>query len=116
LLKGPKTVEELEKLTHEEIFEVQVIEDKISRLQTTFLRDEAQRYLLPVPEFNTTDDGAWEQATTAAQYQLKPAALAELRSAIRQEKKERRESWQSSAALAIGLIGALIGLFSAMTK
>ena len=41
-----KAAEEMESLTGQEIQEVQEIDDRISRLQTSFLIDEAQRYLL----------------------------------------------------------------------
>lgn len=104
----PKDVQELQQLTEREMFEVQSIEDQISRLQTTFLIDEAQRYLLPTPPFDTEPEGSWEQASTAVQYQLKRPVIAALSSAIRKEKKERREGWQAWAALAIRFVGALM--------
>lgn len=107
---------ETQKLDEEQIHETQVIHDQIARLQTGFLREQAERYLLPVPKFDDGDGGAWEFAATAAHYQLKPDAIAELRSAIRKEKKERREGWQSWAALAIGFVGAMIGLVAAFKK
>jgi hypothetical protein len=107
---------ELQKLGEEQIHETQVIHDQIARLQTVFLREEAERYLLPIPKFDDGDGGSWEFAATAAHYQLKPDAIAELRSAIRKEKKERREGWQSWAALAIGFVGAMIGLVAALKK
>ena len=111
-----KDIAEIERITTEEIHEMLSIEDKISRLQTTFLIEEAQRLLIPTPAFELDKDGAWEGAATAPHYQLKREQLAALRSAIRKEKKERREGLQSWAALLIGLVGALIGLFSAMKK
>ena len=103
--KEPKNIEELENLTRAELRDIRIIEDKISRLQTTFWQDEAERYLLPMPTFNTVVGGAWEKATNG-HYQLKPAAIAELRSAIRREEKERvtdgchlpRWQWQVWAA------------------
>jgi hypothetical protein len=84
-------------------------------LQTVYLIDEAQPLLLPTPSF-TEDSSAWEEASTAVHYQLTRDAIAELRSAIRKEKKERRESWQAWVALTIGGVGALIGLVSALKK
>jgi hypothetical protein len=45
LLKEPKNLEELQNLTDVELHDMQVIRDKISRVQTTFWRDEAERYL-----------------------------------------------------------------------
>lgn len=92
------------------------IDDRISRLQTTFLIDEAQRYLLPTPKFSDDHRGAWERATTAAHYQLKLSAIAELSAAVNRVKKERRDAWQSWVTLLIGVIGALIGLMSILKK
>jgi hypothetical protein len=111
-----KDIDEIERLDSEEMHETQSIEDKISRLQTSFLIEEAQRLLIPTPAFDTKEDSPWERAVTASHYQLKREQLAALRSAIRKEKKERREGLQSWAALSIGLVGALIGLFSALKK
>jgi hypothetical protein len=110
-----KDIDEIERLDSEEMHETQSIEDKISRLQTSFLIEEAQRLLIPPPAFDTKEDGAWESAATARHYQLKREHLAELRSASAR-KKRTKEGLQSWAALSIGLIGALIGLFSALKK
>jgi hypothetical protein len=87
-----KDVDEIERLDSEETHETQSIEDKIARLQTSFLIEEARRLLISTPAFDSKEDGAWE------------------------EKKERREGLQSWAALSIGLVGALTGLFSALKK
>jgi hypothetical protein len=116
LLAKKASAMEMQRSSEQQIYETQSIYDQIAGLQTTFLRTEAERYLLPVPTFDTSEDGAWEFSSTCSHYQLKRAAIAELRAAIRKEKKERREAWQSWAALAIGLIGALIGLVAALKK
>lgn len=109
----------MQRLDGEEIFERGTINDKIALLQTEFLRQEAEKYLLPIPSFDADDnkeDTNWQFAPTGPHYQLSESALAELRSAIRKERKERREVWQSWAALVIGIVGALIGLVSALKK
>jgi hypothetical protein len=111
-----KDVDEIERLDLEEMHEIQSIDDKISRLQTSFLIEEAQWLLIPTPSFDTEEGRAWERAATAPHYQLKREKLADLQSAIRKEKKERREGLQSWAALSIGLVLALIGLFSLLKK
>jgi hypothetical protein len=72
--------------------------------------------MIPIPDFDSDESGPWEKASTRPHYQLKSEALAELRFAIRKERKERREGIQSWTALTIGLIGALIGLLSAFRK
>jgi hypothetical protein len=114
--KEPKNLEELQSRTDSELHDIRVIDDNIASLQTTFLREQTQRYLVPMPEFKTDATGDWEQAQFASHFQLKPAAIVELRSAIRKEKKERREIWQSWASLAIGVIGAMIGLIAILKK
>jgi hypothetical protein len=116
LLKQPGNLEKIQRLYTEQMHETATIDDQVARLQTNYLRDQAQHYLVPMPEFNTDTNGAWEKATTTEHYQLKTTALVELRSAIRKERRERREHWQSWAALTIGLVGALIGLFSAISR
>jgi hypothetical protein len=116
LSKEQLTFEKMQSLSSDEIHEIGTINDQIARLQTSFLIDEAQRCLLPTPEFDSSAGGAWEQAATAAHYQLKEIPLAELRAAVRKEKRERWEGWRAWAALAIGLIGALIGLIAALKK
>jgi hypothetical protein len=109
-----KDVEKLNDITDKEIRALVTIDEKISRLQTEFLRDEAQRLELIVPQFDTSESGLWKQALTAPTYHLKHEAIVELRSAVRKEKKERREVWQAWAALTIGVLGALIGLVAAL--
>jgi hypothetical protein len=116
LLANKVGAADMQKSDEKQIFELSKIHDQIAGLQTNFLRNEAERYLLPIPVFDTSEDGAWEFSSICTHYQLKQAALVKLRSAIRKEKKERRESWQSWAALAIGLIGAMIGLVAALKK
>jgi hypothetical protein len=63
------------------------IDGKIAALQTSFLTDEARLLGLIVPEFDTSENGRWEAASTAPWYYLKDEAIVELRSAVRKEKK-----------------------------
>ena len=115
---GPeKRLEELRDLTDLEIHEVLIIDEQISRLQTTYLLEQAERYLLPRPPFKTdTEDAAWARASLSAQYHLKDAAIVELRSAIRRERKEREERWKSWIPLLIGFAGTIIGVMSVWKK
>jgi hypothetical protein len=68
-----------------------------------------------MPTFNTDVGGAWEKATNG-HYQLKPAAIAELRSAIRREKKERRDGWLPLASLAVAGMGCLVAIIALLAK
>jgi len=115
---GPeKRLKELQDLTDLEIHEVMLVDEQISRLQTTYLLEQAERYLLPRPPFKTdTEDAAWERASLSAQHHLKDIAIAELRAVVRREKKERGERWKSWIPLLTGLAGAIIGLISVLKK
>ena len=90
---------------------IDIIDDDIAQLLSTYLQSETQRLYLPVPGFNT-QGGKWEKSDVSGRHRLSQSAIVELRSAIRAEKKERSElarSWLTSIA---GLIGVLIGLFA----
>jgi hypothetical protein len=115
---GPeKRLKELQDLTDLEIHEVMLVDEQISRLQTTYLLEQAERYLLPRPPFKTdTEDAAWERANLSLQHHLKDIAIAELRAVVRREKKERGERWKSWIPLLTGLAGAIIGLISVLKK
>ena len=56
--------------------------------------------------------GRRQPATRRGQWRLSQKAISELKNAIRQEQKDRREKWQGWLALLIGFVGALIGLLS----
>jgi hypothetical protein len=112
-----KRLQEAQDLTYLELHEVMIVDEKISRLETTYLLEQAERYLLPRPPFKTdTEDASWEQASLSAQYHLKDAALVALRSAIRRERKEREERWKSWIPLLIGFAGTIIGIISVWKK
>src|SRR5262249_47561304 len=112
-----KRLKELQDLTDLEIREVMLVDEQISRLQTTYLLEQAERYLLPQPPFKTdTEDAAWERAILSPQHHLKDIAIAELRAVVRREKKERSERWKSWIPLLTGLAGAIIGLISVLKK
>jgi hypothetical protein len=70
------------------------------------------------PEFKTKDQGGvWcESEIKSRHYYLSPEGLYQLRSAIRQEQRERRDSASAWIGWSIGLIGALTGLVSMIKK
>lgn len=93
------------------------ISAKIYKLETAYLLRRAAREKVPPPD--NDDEEAWHEAIGGG-YFLSATAYANLRSAIR---KERNEKWEFRlkimsflATTAIGLIGALIGLVSALKK
>ena len=113
--KQKKKEDELQNIISEEMHNLDLIDDDIAKLHTRYLLQQAERYLIPKPEFNT-EGGAWEESRIDARFQLTPTARSELKAAVRQEKKERREHWQSWLVLIVGLVGALTGLFSVLNS
>ena len=110
-----KNREEIEKIAHDEGSVIDYIDDEITQLQSRYLFRQAEKYLIPLPEFKT-HDGAWEKADFTERLRLTPHALSELRTAVRQEKKERREHWQTWLILLTGFMGTLIGVLAVLNS
>jgi hypothetical protein len=106
---------ELERLFFEERMEVEIVDAEIHQLITQRLIQIAERNLIPHPEFKS-EGGAWIQSSVTGHWHLTIEAMAELRAAIRREKKERSESWLMWLAGCTGLVGTLIGLASLLLK
>lgn len=94
-----------------------VINAEIYKLETAYLLRRAAREKVPIPDGENEE--AWHEALGGG-YFLSDTAYANLRAAIR---KERNEKWEFRfkvmsfvATSGIGLIGALIGLVSALKK
>jgi hypothetical protein len=106
---------ELDRLFFEERMKIQIVDAKIHNLLTQRLIQIADRNLIPRPEFKS-EGGAWIQSSVAGHWHLTIEAIAELRSAIRREKKERSENWRMWLAACTGLVGTLIGLAALLLK
>ena len=87
---------------------------EIADLQSSYLVLEAERLLLPLPEFNQ-EGGAWEQSRPG-RYRLNDYGRTMMLGAIRKERKERREQWHPWLTSLTGLVGALIGLLALILK
>jgi hypothetical protein len=79
---------ELDRLFFEERMQIQIVDAEIHHLVTQRLIQIADNYLVPHPKF-ASEGGAWIQSGANGRWHLTIEAMAELRSAIRQEKKER---------------------------
>jgi hypothetical protein len=90
-----------------------LVDDDISQITSDYLQRKAERLLLSVPEFSERSD-KWEKSPYIAHFperwRLTRAAMAELRSAIRAERKESSELAFRWATLITGILGTLIGL------
>jgi hypothetical protein len=106
---------ELDRLFFEERMEIQIVDAEMHALITQRLIQIAERYLVPYPEFNSKGED-WIQSGATRRWHLTVEAMAELRNAIRREKKERAENWRMWLAALTGLVGTLIGLASLLLK
>ena len=103
----------IDSIVREEVHEIGMVDEEIARVQGLFLVSQAEKYLIPLPKFNT-DGEDWEESRITGRWRLSQKSISELKSAIREEQKDRREKWQGWLALLIGLVGALIGLTSVL--
>ncbi len=106
---------EVETIAYNEVTVIEYIDDEIAQLQSRYLFRQAEKYLIPWPE-RKTDDGAWEESDFTGRWRLTPHALSELRTAVRQEKKVRREFWQTWLILLTGFMGTLIGVLAVLNS
>jgi hypothetical protein len=117
-----KDKDEIDILISERFLFLDEVDDEIITAHSRYFVEEAQNLLVPVPEFKTID-GEWEESRIDGRWRLTKHALADLRSAVRREKKERREHWQawlasvsSAIGMVIGLVGVTIALLSFLEK
>lgn len=89
--------------------EVDTIDDEIEALESRYLTESAGRLLLPTPEFDP-GSSAWVESSVTGRFRLSRAVMMQLRSAIRKERKERREGVILWITALTGIIGALTGL------
>jgi len=93
-------------------YEGRLYDEDAYRLHARYLFAEARRLIIPTSKFHSND--AWEEGPSGRRH-LKVEALNELRGAVRQEKRLRRETvlmWLPAIAATTGLLGALIGVVS----
>lgn len=109
--KEKKSRDDIEGLIHEEMFEVNMIDDAIQELESCYLIESARQLILPVPEFKKDSD-TWEESNLTGQFSLSKKAMMELRTIVRKEQKGRREGMMLWLTALTGIIGALSGLIA----
>ena len=109
--RDKKAREEIESIDHSAMFESDLKDDEIESLASRNLIQTAQRLLLPIPEYSRDSD-AWKESRLTGRIRLTRSAMATLRSKIRTERKERRESAMLWIAAITGMLGALTGLLA----
>jgi hypothetical protein len=105
---------EIEEIIQDSIIYMTQVEQEIKIASSDYLIQQAERYLVPIPEW-----GELEAAFNGHRY-LGMEAYTNVRNAIREEKKARREeilAWlvPLSAALT-GIGGTIIGILSLIKK
>ena len=111
-------IEQIERLNDEEAYDLTVINEKIHQLYSQHIIARSEAYFLAIPEFQEKGSD-WEVARISRRWRLRREALASLLSAIRKKQKERREVAQAHLiwmTAFTGMIGALIGLVSALSR
>jgi hypothetical protein len=93
------------------------IDEYIAVLETDYWLEKAERTLLPTPK----DDAFirtkyYGQGVKRSFHYFDQETLSTLRSAVRKEEREQSEHFRLWASLALGIIGALIGLVAMLKK
>ncbi|KJC62178.1 hypothetical protein UP10_02060 [Bradyrhizobium sp. LTSPM299] len=104
--KDKKSRDDREGLRSQEQFEEQELDAGIQALITSFLIEQANKLLVPIPHSETD----WFTDTTFGERFLTAEARSKLRNDIRAEKKARWDLFQSHTGLLISLITATTGV------
>ena len=106
--------EERAKLVGKWFFDCDCFNDEIFSLQTRYLCELADRYLIPTPKFSEKSN-AWVESKVSGQWYLSPKAIVKLRTEIHDERKRRRDTWMPWVLMTIGLMSAATGLIAVLT-
>ena len=113
--KEGKPSDDIQFLEHSSYFEESMVDEEISILATDNLIRKARRRFVPTP--SRDDDGMWEQCDTISnRYVLTSKGISELRSSLRNERKEQVELVVMVLAILTGIIGAATGLVAVIMK
>lgn len=113
LIAKAKGREEQESLIQESYYEISPYNEQLAVHYSSKWLEQAQRLMVPHPTVvGGEDDPNWSRDRLSGGYYLSPEGLQKVRTAVREEQKQRREV----AAFWIGLIGGtLIGVLGALT-
>ena len=109
--KQKKGREELESIIHDEMAEIDLIDDEIESLESRYLIESARRLVLPIPKLEKNSE-ICEESRITGRYRLSKKGTMDLRALVRKERKERRESAMLWLTALTGLVGALSGLLA----
>jgi hypothetical protein len=109
--------DEIEQIMILEMHEVDEVLDGISFCHSVYLRLQAERLDIPVPQFvagGGLGSENWTQSEFTGKYRLSDHARHVLREKIALAMKEQREKWTWWIPIIFGLIGSLTGFLSVM--
>jgi hypothetical protein len=110
-LANASTASEREKAEYRRHWETLLYYEQIAEIKTRRLLRKADRLDVPI-DYATDDSPLWRRSSQFNSWCLTALGYSEVRKAIRQECKERREGAITWASLVIGIIGSLTGLLS----
>jgi len=96
-------------------FEQDNVRSEIHNLQHRYVTSQADKLLLPIPKFDTKSPD-WTKSNFDGKWTLSLEVLARLGKEVRQERRERLELTFLWPSAMIGLIGGLIGIFTAFWR
>ena len=111
--KANKPRDRIEAIANEELEIIERIDDRIATMQHRLVVRQAEKYLIPTPEYSR-NNGKWEQSEITGRWRHSGTTIRGLMNSIRLERKDRRERWHSWLAAITGLIGALTGIVGAL--
>ncbi len=115
-LKSKKVdVNEIGGLYSQASYEDMECTDEIQELNTRYLITEAEKLIIPVPS-REKNSGFWEESRITGSDHLTTKGIAELRSAIRKESRERKAAILIWVTALIGLVGAVSGLIAVISS
>jgi hypothetical protein len=110
-LAKAKTGKERERVEDQRQWETRLHVDEIEAVKTRRLLRKANSLDVPY-EYPSEDSPVWERSHQLHTWHLTTIGYSAVRKAIRQERRDRRESAITWSGVIIGIIGSLTGLLS----
>jgi len=110
-----KNWEQEQSIASQMFFEQDNVKSEIHSLQHRYVTSQAEKLLLSIPKFDT-DSPDWKKSDFDGRWTLSLEVLARLGREVRQERRERLELTFLWPSAMIGLVGGLIGIFTAFWK
>lgn len=117
---NPEFIQEILQI---ESFPLRELDEEISVLMTQRLTSIAENLLLPLPPKPIPEEGdvvvendIWRRSDFSGKWYLRTKGISEVRTLIRQERKERREVITPWIVLVVGIITAITGLIAVIKK